>query len=306
LTFLSPIPIETLSLAPELLAVAGGHFKKHGLDVTLQPAKGTSQAMQAVLSGVAPVSRLGQIDVMTALTTTKQPLVNIATPFRTSAVRFVYSKRKHPVEKPEDLVGRTMGVPSEGGNSDKVVSLVMAAAGLDPKECERQVVGLTPGTFNLVQRGRIAGYVVSVDTANVLKAQEPDAGVFDPSKYAKSDAQVYATSKDALEKQADGLRAFLAAIQDAMAAMVADQYFGETIAQLRGAYSFATLDDDQIARASLTMLREGWTGGDPSRPLLVTEKAAWAAGYRELADAGMLDGGRDPAPWFDNSLLPTS
>lgn len=49
---------------------------------------------------------------------------------------------------------------------------------------------------------------------------------------------------------------------------------------------------------------------DPTRyvmkPLLVTDEAAWAAGYEELTDAGLLPPGGDPKSWFDNSLLPKS
>jgi len=306
MTFLSPIPLETLSLAPELLAVAGGYFEKHGLEVELQATKGTAQAMQTLLSGVAPIARIGQIDAMTAIATAGQPLVNIAMPFRTTALRFVYSKKNHPIEKPQDMVGTTMGVPSEGGTSDKVVSLVLANAGIAPTEVKRQVVGLSPGTFNLVQQGRIAGYVVSIDTANILTAQNPDAGVFDPTKYVKSDGQLYATTKETLTKEADNLRRFLAAVREAMAFMVADENFDETITILRGKYKFATLDNDAIARASLGMLRESWTGGDRSKPLLVTDEAAWAAGYKELTDAGLLQSGEDPKSWIDNSLLPKS
>ncbi len=170
-TFLSYLPLETLSLAPELLAVAGGHFANNGVNVTLQPVKGSPQAMQTLLAGSGPVTRIGQIDVMTAVAKTKQPLVNIGTLTRGSSVRFVYSKDNVDLADPESMLGKTMGVPSEGGTSDKVVSLVLANAGLNPDEVTRQVVGLTPGTFNLVQQGRLAGYVVSIDTANVVLSQ---------------------------------------------------------------------------------------------------------------------------------------
>jgi NitT/TauT family transport system substrate-binding protein len=303
-TFLSYLPLETLSLTPELLAVAGGHFAKHGLEVTLQPVKGSPQAMQTLLAGISPITRLGQIDVMTAVADTAQPLVSIGTLTRGSSLRFVYSKKKHPLEKPEDFVGQTMGVPSEGGTSDKVVSLVLAGSGIDPKQTKRQVVGLTPGTFDLVQQGRIAGYVVSIDTANILAAQNPDAGIFDPAQYVKSDSQVYVTTKDATKKDTGILKAFMAGIHDALAAIVADESLDETIKQLRGKYSFATLDDDKIAKASLTMMRKLWTGGDPSKPLLVTDESAWTAGYKELTDAGAAKSGGTAGTWFDNSLLP--
>ena len=303
-TFLSYLPLETLSLAPELLAVVGGHFKKHGLDVTLQPVKGSPQAMQTLLSGVAPITRVGQIDVMTAIAESGQPLLTIGALSRGSSLRFVYSKKNHPLEKPEDLLGQTMGVPSEGGTSDKVVSLVLANAGLDPAKTKRQVVGLTPGTFNLVEQGRLVGYVVSIDTANILTAQNADVGLFNPGETVKSDVQVYVTSKDAFKQDAGVLEAFMAGIHDSLAAMVADESLEETIKQLRSKYSFATLDDDKLAKASLTMLRRTWTGGDSSKPLLVTDKAAWTAGYGELTAARVAKAGGDPASWFDNGLLP--
>jgi NitT/TauT family transport system substrate-binding protein len=303
-TFLSYLPLETLSLAPELLAVAGGHFAKHGLDVTLEPVKGSPQAMQTVLAGAGLVTRLGQIDVMTAVAESDQPLVNIGTLTRGSSLRFIYSKKNHPLDKPEDFLGQTMGVPSEGGTSDKVVSLVLANAGLDPAQTKRQVVGLTPGTFNLVQQGRIVGYVVSIDTANLVVAQNDDAGVFDPGVIVKSDSQVFVATKDGIQKDPDTLKSFLAGISDAVAAMVADESFDETIKQLRAKYSFAALDDDKIAKESLVTMRDLWTGGDPSKPLLVTDETAWVAGYSELTAAAVAKSGGDAASWIDNSLLP--
>lgn len=305
-TFLSYLPLETLSLAPELLAVAGGHFAEHGLDVTLQPVKGSPQAMQTLLAGSGPITRVGQIDVMTAVAKTAQPLVNIGTLTRGSSVRFVYSKNNVDLADPKSLLGKTMGVPSEGGTSDKVVSLVLANSGLDPKQVKRQVVGLTPGTFNLVQQGRLAGYVVSIDTANVVASQHDDAGVYDPGTVVKSDSQVYVATKDGLTKNKKVLQSFMAGIQDALAAMVADESFDKTLTTLRGEYSFASLDDDEIAHASLTTMRDLWTGGDTAKPLLVTDEAAWGAGYDELVAAEVAEPGGDAKSWFDNSMLPKS
>lgn len=302
-TFLSYLPLETLSLAPELLGVAGGHFAKHGLDVTLQPVKGSPQAMQTLLAGSGVVSRVGQIDVMTAVAKAGQPLVNIGTLTRGSSLRFVYSEND-PLDDPEAFVGKTMGVPSEGGTSDKVVSLVLANAGLDPSQVKRQVVGLTPGTFNLVQQGRIAGYVVSIDTANVVLSQHDDAGVFDPGTIVKSDSQVYIATQDGVAKDGKTLTAFMAGIHDALSAIVADESLDKTLETLRGEYSFASLDDDEIAKKSLRTMRELWTGGDATKPLLVTDETAWVTGYDELTAASLAESGGDAAGWFDNSLLP--
>ena len=65
-TYLSYLPMETLSVAPELLAHACGYFAKHGLDVDFQPPKGSPQALHTPISGVAPPPRGGAIDLLTA------------------------------------------------------------------------------------------------------------------------------------------------------------------------------------------------------------------------------------------------
>lgn len=305
-TYLSILPLETLSLAPELLGVAGGYFAKHGLDVTLQATKGSAQALQTLVSGVGLVTRLGQIDLMTANANKNQKLVNVGTYNRVTTLRFVYSKKNHPIEKPEDMLGQTMGVPSEGGTSDNVVSLVMANAGLDPKQVKRQVVGLTPGTFELVAQGRLAGYVVSTDTAQILLAQNPDVGVFEPAKYVTADSQVYTATADTVAKKPDTLRKFMAGLHDAMMAIIADEALDDTIATLRSKYKFATLDNDAIAKQSLKLSRESWIAGEPDKKVLVTNEQRWATGYKELTDAGLAQAGADPKAWFDNSFLPQS
>lgn len=303
-TFPCFLPLETLGLAPEMMAVLGGHFEKHGLDVTLQVVKGSPQATQTLLAGAGPVTRVGQLDLMKAVTEQDQPLVAIGTITQRSAIRYVYSK-KDPLVKPEDFVGKTIGVPSEGGTSSQVVDLVVSASGIDPERVPRQVVGLTPGTFTLVEQGRIAGYAVSGDTANIIMSQHPNAGVFDPSTIVKADTQIYMATRETIEQDPDTLRKFLAAIRDSAKSIVDDKAnsFDKTIEALRGEYSFASLDDDQIARKSLTDYTDLWTDGDPSKPLLVTDEADWQASYEELSKAGVIAKGHDPAKWFDNSLL---
>jgi NitT/TauT family transport system substrate-binding protein len=98
----------------------------------------------------------------------------------------------------------------------------------------------------------------------------------------------------------------MAGVDDSLAALVADTNFDKALPILREKYSFATLDDDKIARPSLTMLRNGWMGGDMSGPRLTIDEEAWAAGYKELLGAGMVKAGGDPASWYDNSLLPAA
>lgn len=301
-TYLSYLPMETLSVAPELLADAGGYFAKNGLNVTFQTTKGSPQALQTLISGVAPLTRVGAIDLMTAAAD-GQPLVNVGSIVRGSSIRTLYST-KHPLEKPEDFLGKTMGVPSEGGTSDKSLSLMLHKAGFDPNDVKRQVVGLGPGTFELVKRGDIVGYMVSIDQSIVASQQfAGEAAVFDAGDSVRADAQVYTATQGGLEEHGDDIRKYLAAIQEATQAIVDDKELDGVLEKMRSKYSFASLEDDTVAKESLRQSRDLWTAKG-TQPLLQTVEDYWVEGYDELVDAGMITGSGDPMKWMDNSYLP--
>jgi NitT/TauT family transport system substrate-binding protein len=302
-TYLSYLPMETLSVAPELLADAGGYFEKQGLKVTFQSTKGSPQALQTLISGVGPLTRVGAIDLISAAVD-GQPLVNVGSIVRGSSIRTLYSK-DNPLEKPEDFLGKTIGVPSEGGTSDKSLSLMLHKAGFDPTQVKRQVVGLGPGTFELVKRGDIAGYMVSIDQSIIAQKQYPEAAAFDAGDAVRADSQVYTATQDGLEKNGEDIRKYLAAIQEAVQAIVDDEALDSVIKTMRSKYSFASLDDDDVVKESLRQSRDLWTAKG-TQPLLTTVGDYWDEGYAELVDAGMVKTGADPQEWMDNGYLPAA
>lgn len=303
-TYLSYLPMETLSVAPELLAHAGGYFEKHGLDVEFQTTKGSPQALQTLISGVAPLTRVGAIDVMTAAAD-GQPLMNVGTIVHASSIRVLYAQDA-PLESPEDFVGTTVGVPSEGGTSDKSLSLMLQRAGIDPSEVKRQVVGLGPATFELVRRGDIAGYMVSIDQAVMtMKQFAGEAGAFDAGTQVKSDLQVYTATQEGLDEHGDDIRSYLAAIQEAVEEMISDESLDGVLETMRSEYSFGSLDDEEVAKDALSQARELWTANG-TVPVLRSNVDIWAAGYQELIDGGMLPAGAedlDPTEWVTNDFL---
>jgi len=301
MVFLSYLSLDTLSLAPEMLAVAGGYFEKHGLDVQLQPVNGSPVAMQGVLGGIAPITRIGGIDVLTAASK-GQDLINVGTVERGGGFRVV-SADSDPLESMEDYLGKTIGVGSEGGTSTKTLTLALDNAGIDPADVERQVVGLTPATFALVQQGQLGGYMLGIDTAEMVAEQNPDAVVSGEGLTAAPDIQVYVSTPDAIEKNGDQIRKYLAAIKEAIEFIVADESMDETLEIIRSEYSFASLDDDAVAKRALDAYRKVWVG-DGTFPFLETDVDRWEEGYRVLVDAGMSDPGGSPLDWYTNDLLP--
>jgi len=301
LTFLTILPPQSLTFAPELLADAGGYFDARGLDVAFEITRGSAQAVQLVLAGRAPLTRISQIEGMRAAANRGAPLVNVGMVFKGSTIRYV-SHKSDPLLEPSDFVGKMIGIPSEGGSSELELDLFLAASGVDRDSVRRQVVGLTPGVFNLVEQGRIAGYAVSIDTAMILERQQEDAVVLNPGEYMRSGGQFYMTSRTGLEQNREAIRRFLAAVHDALEFMVADEGFDRTLEILRSKYSFDGLNDSEVAKASLAEFRSVWTAAGREN-LLLTLPERWTAGYRELVAAGLAEPGRTPDDWYTNELV---
>ena len=302
LTFLAVLPLTSLTFAPELLADAGGYFADQGLEVTFQSTRGTAQAIQLVLADAAPLTRIGQIEAVSHASNRDAPILNVGTVVKESTIRFV-SSTAAPLAEPRDFVGTTIGIPSEGGESETTLDLILTASGVDPASVSRQVVGLGPGVFNLVEQGRIAGFAVSIDTAKILEQQNPAVLVLRPGEFMTAGAQLYMTFANALPRNRVRVRKYLAAIDGALDFMINDDGFDETLRIMRQKYSFGSLEDTAIAKDSLAEYVRVWTS-EGRENVLRTVPERWNRGYEELVRSGQAASGKDPDEWFTNELLP--
>jgi ABC-type nitrate/sulfonate/bicarbonate transport system substrate-binding protein len=303
-TFLPALPLTTLTYAPELLADAGGYFADQGLDVEFQSTRGTAQAIQLVLARSALLTRIGQIEGMTHIVNSDAPILNVGTVIKESTIRFI-SSAQLPLREPKDFVGKVVGIPSEGGESEITLDLLLASSGVDPQSVERQVVGVGPGVFNLVEQGRIACFIVSIDTAKILERQTAGVVVLRPGDFIESGAQFYMVARDDLDGNRDLVRKYLAAVDRAVEFMIGDDGFDATLATMRRKYSFATLQDDEVAKDSLREYVRVWTSAGAGS-VMRTVPEHWQRGYEELVNAGRIAAGKDPSTWFTNELVPAS
>ncbi|MGH8868351.1 MAG: ABC transporter substrate-binding protein [Actinomycetes bacterium] len=301
-TFLTILPLENLTFTPELVASADGHFKDQGLEVSFEATQGSAPAIQTVLAGGAFLTRIDAMECMIANATKDTPLRCIGTVIRESSIRFV-STSEDPIEKPEDFVGKTIGIPSEGGSSEWTLDLVLRSAGIDPKRVPRQVVGLTPGTYNLVKSGRIGAYTVGLDTSLLVKELQPEAVVFDPGTVLDAGGQVYVTTQQGLDENRDVLKRYMTAIRAAMDSVLDDTAGTKTIKSIKSKYAVEALKDTSVAKDSLTQYADMWTAGGAD-DLLATRAEQWQAGYDQLASAGMVKESVDPSSWFTNQVVP--
>lgn len=304
LTFLSYLTLDTLSMSPEMVGLTGGHFADAGLDTTVEAVKGSPVALQTLIAGAGALTRVGAVDLITARVEQNQPLVNVATIVRRPSLRIMHSQER-PLATAEDFVGKTIGVPSQGGTSEKTLMLMLENSGVDPDLVERQVVAQTPASFEMVRRGQLDGYMGSIDISLMVEASNEDAAVLDPADIATVmvDTQVYVATEQGIQEHGDAIRAYLGAIRSSVQSIIDDADRQKTIELLRGTYAFASLDDDAVAKGALDAGVALWTDGGAASELLTTDLDAWQAGVDELAAAGWADSGIDASAWVDNSLL---
>jgi NitT/TauT family transport system substrate-binding protein len=300
-TFLSFLPVSSFTVSPEMMGVAGGYFAKNGLDATLQAVKGSAQATQLLVANKGQVARNGAIDAMTAGFTQNLPVKIVGVNTYGSAIRILTTK---DTPNPSDWVGKTIGVPSVNGTSDKTLSAVLHDANIDPTSVKRQLVGLTPGTFELVRNGSLAGYMVSLDTALIVLKQNPDAVSFAPTNVTKVGDNIYMTSQDQIDQHGDEIKKYFLSIKQATSDMIADEAkgFDKTIKTLRSAYDFASLADEDIAKGALKAYSHLWP--DAKGNLLTIDMDRLEESYRQMVDLKVVPAGKDIESIVDTSLLP--
>jgi len=311
MTVVSFLPLESFTFTPEMYAYAGGYFEDNGLDVTLQAVQGTAPAIQAIIGGAADITRVSTVDVMPGLEQ-GQPITAVGTMAYASNLRVV-SSEDDPIEDTEDLEGKTIGLGSIGGTSEKQLNFALDAAGVDRDSVSRQAVPVTAATFELVRQGQLDGYVVSLDTSIAIANQNDDAVVSPAGLPDSPERQVWIASDNYLgdEANAEKVTAFLTAIEQATQAIIddSDNDFENVLQTLRdsGDFTFAALDDDAIAVEALqTYTTQTWIDESGELSLLENDPETWGEIYDLYVDGGLLEGGADPEEWISSDYLPAS
>ena len=303
------LPLQSFTFTPEMYAYSSGIFEEHGLDVQLQPVQGTAAAIQTLLGGATPITRVSTVDVMPGMES-GQPIVAIGTQAYRSNLR-VISTADNPIESAEDMEGKVIGMGSIGGTSEKMLNFALDAAGVDRDAVTRQAVPVTAATYELVKQGQLDGYIVSLDTSIGIVNQNPDAVSSPAGLVDAPERQVWITTQSNLEDEnrTAQIEAFLAAIKEATQEIIDDSEndFANVLATLRdsGDWEFAALEDDAIAIEALkTYTTETWIDSTGTVGLLENDDDFWASTYDAYVDAGLLKGGGDPAAWITSDLLP--
>ncbi len=273
-----------IGFAPVLNAHSGGHFKRHGLDVTILGGKGSGMAVRQVLTDRVQFARAASLAMVKAVANEGAELVAIGTILQQSPF-YVVSSKKNPINSPKDMVGKVIGVVARGSGSENTLDMMLASAGIKPDTVRREVAGNGVSGFGLIQQGRIAAYVPSLGTVIRLRNTSQDVVAWNTDKFITMPGQIYLTSKMHMKRDPESCVQFLRAVKDS----TADLKSGSPPKLLdRMAKDFDILgikDRDFTLKAMLAEM-ELWTA-DSSPNVFQNDPKRWQSMRDAMAGAGL-------------------
>ena len=192
-----------LGYSAEYIADIDGYFKKEGLSVKVNTARGSAPAIQAVLSGTALlIVRCGWLESVIAIANRGAPIQAVSFTGRRSTLEMVSDKRQ-PMNTPQDLMGKRIGIPSEGGTSETTLDLHdRHERPVDPERGAAAGHRLHPGHVRAHQEGPPRRLHHRRDRRCSSSARRARDRVVHPTtaKFVQ-DGQNYITSPDGLHEQ---------------------------------------------------------------------------------------------------------
>lgn len=288
-----------IGFAPTLYGVSGGFFEKEGLDVTIQGGKGSAMAVQQVLGKQAMFSRTGGVDLIRAAHGQGAPLTSIATVTQASPM-FMISAESAPIQTPEDMLDKTIGVTSNGGLAENLLDMILEDNGIDSTTVNREAVGNAPGAFGLVQQGKVDAYIASMGTVVKLKADGLPIVTWNTDKFAPIPGQVYVAHNEDLESDPDTIVAFLRAVNGAMNALFEADDLTPILESMR-MFEVRDLADLETAETALRAEMDLYAA-EGQENLLRNVPERWQGAMDRMAKTGLVEPG-DASDYYTNEFL---
>ncbi|WP_201781813.1 ABC transporter substrate-binding protein [Xylophilus sp. Leaf220] len=154
---------------PLTIAEQMGFFRAEGLEVEIRDFATGSQALQAVLSGIADVCS-GAFEHTVSLQSKGKSFRSIVLQGRAPQIVMGASTRTLAGYRGlRDLQGRRIGIPAPGGASHMMATLVLARAGLKPGDAEFVALGTPSAAASALRAGQIDAVSVTDPVATTLE-----------------------------------------------------------------------------------------------------------------------------------------
>jgi ABC-type nitrate/sulfonate/bicarbonate transport system substrate-binding protein len=298
MTYLTPFGY-IIGFSEALYADSAGIFKKHGLDVTVEGGRGSSMAVQQVTAGNALVSRTGGTDLIKAYA--RDPSIVAIGEIYQRDIFYVISSKDAPIEKPEDMAGKTIGIVSAAGATENLLDMMLTARGIAKDEVKREVVGNAPAAFQLIKQGRISAFIATNDTAYQLQSTNEAVTAWSTDEVARCPGQVYMTSKAQLAEKKDVIAKFLAAVDESAATIGNATDMNPILASMNDKFQLAEAAREDKGLAVLQYAAQNLKRAHAEK--LKSNAEAWTSAYGLMVKAGLIPELADQNFYDDSARL---
>lgn len=285
MTFLTPAAF-SLAFSPVLYASAAGLFEKEGVNVKIEAGRGAAQVVQLASAKQVQAGRTGGANYMMARVNSNAPVIAFATIAQRSPF-MVISSKDAPITKPEDLVGKTIGMQSAGGSMEATLDLLLMRSKIDGKSIRRERVADSAASFGMIEAKRVDGFLGNTSASIRLTAQNYPVATMQMDDGIPG--QVYVAEESELAANRADYVAFMRAMYKSVSDLIAmdDAALQKAIETMRGKFNIPGSDNLPIALADMRANRALWTTTDPKK-VLRADEAHWAEAEKLLREAGML------------------
>ena len=197
------------------------------------------------------------------------------------------SAADRPVQTPEQLRGRRIGVLGAGSITDTYLDLLLRASGLAPTDAERIVVGADPASFALVRQGRLDAVILSGDLSAQLRWSGERTAVWSVGDIVSMPGRCYVATRAFIEQQPRTAAAFIRAMLASMREIQGGD-LATLLTRDRAVTDIPGPADPALAAAMVQLQINAWQSDGPGT-LLRLNPARWGAARDALAAAGIAD-----------------
>lgn len=288
--------IPSVQFAPVYVAIDRGYFTDEGLDVTLDYSTETDVLQQVAIS--AQQFGIASGDQIILARASGMQIRVVANWYRRFPV-CVVSLADSGINTPQDLVGKTVGIPALSGASYIGWLAFLDSVGLSSNDVNLQVIGYTQ-IASLTEHRVDAAVCFAMNEVVQMQQEGIGINVFNLDEYTNLVSNGLVTTDTLIEDDPDLVqsvtRAFLHGLQD-------------TIDDPDAAFDIAAkyvsgMDDDtaKLQRAVLAECVEYWKADD----LGMSDKAAWQESIDLLKKLEMLPVEMQPEWLYINDFVTNS
>lgn len=286
--------IPNVQFAPFYVAVDKGYFAEAGFEIEFDYSFETD-GLALVGAGELPFAVVSAEQVLLARQA-EIPVVYVAAWYQDFPVAVV-AKADSGIETPDDLIGRTIGLPGLFGANYVGLRALLSDAGIPEQDVVLESIG-----FNQVaalaadQQDAVVGYVSNEPIQ--LRAQGYEVNVIRVADYVQLAANGLLANEAVIEQNPEMVRAFVGAFLRGLADAIADP---DEAYEISKAYVDTLAEANQdVQRQVLALSVEFWQ----AERLGFSQPQAWENMRAVLLDMGLISESLDLDAAFTNEYLP--